>query len=241
MLGLETKSRSVARVTPPLASLGHTAALVGVMLAVAITGTLLQHSGVPPASPATGASSVATRIGARYLPLLLVNGLLVLYVARLFRPKNVLSQLLGRGFSGPADALVDLLYASLTFALIVAIEALSRPLFAGRNAAVTALLPSTEAERLTWVLVASMVGFCEEVVYRGYLQVQFSAFTRSALFGTVLQAALFGLAHLEQGAGAALKIAVYGLVLGALARRRGSLLPAIACHIGIDLASGLLR
>jgi len=211
------------------------------MLAVATAGTLLEHAGSRQAASVVHPSSAGDRIWGQYLPLLLVNGLLVLYVARLFRPRNVLPQLIGRGFRGSADDLVDLLYASLAFAFIVAVEALTRSLFAGRNAAVSALLPSTEAERLTWLFVASSVGFCEEVVYRGYLQTQLSAFTRSARLGVLLQAALFGVAHLEQGAGAALRIGVYGLVLGALARHRGSLVPGIACHIGIDLAGGLLH
>jgi len=170
-----------------------------------------------------------------------VNGLLVLYVARLFRPRNALPQLLGRRWRSPADAAIDLLCACVAFALIIALEALTRPLFAGRNAAVSALLPSTEAERLSWLLVAPIVGFCEEVVYRGYLLVQLSALTRSAALGLVLQALLFGLAHLEQGAGAALRIGVYGALLGLLTLRGQSLRAGIACHIAIDLASGLLR
>ncbi len=241
-MGIETQPRAASGVAPPLASRAHTAALVGVILAVAITCTLLQPASAPQpeASSAARASPSATRICEQYLPLLLVNGLLVLYVARLFRARNVLPGLVGRRWRSPADAVVDLLYALLAFALIVAIEMLTGPLLAGRNAAVSALLPSTEAERLTWLLVAAGVGFCEEVVYRGYLQTQLSAFTRSALLGLLLQATLFGLAHLEQGPGSALRIGVYGLVFGALARQRGSLLPGIACHIGIDLASGLV-
>jgi uncharacterized protein len=238
-VGIEAQPRAGS--IGALASLGHTAALIGVMLAVALTGTLLQRAGAPVASSAAPAGFSASRIWGQYAPLLLVNALLVLYVARLFRPRNVLLELIGRRFGGPADAVLDLLYASLALGLILAIEALTRPLLAGRNAAVSALLPSTEAERLTWLLVACGVGFCEEVVYRGYLQTQLSAFTRSATLGLVLQAALFALAHLEQGAGAALRTGIYGLILGALARHRGSLLPGIVCHIGIDLAGGLLR
>lgn len=238
-MGIEAQPRAGS--IGALASLGHTAALIGVMLAVALTGTLLQRAGAPVASSAAPAGFSASRIWGQYAPLLLVNALLVLYVARLFRPRNVLLELIGRRFGGPADAVLDLLYASLALGLILAIEALTRPLLAGRNAAVSALLPSTEAERLTWLLVACGVGFCEEVVYRGYLQTQLSAFTRSATLGLVLQAALFALAHLEQGAGAALRTGIYGLILGALARHRGSLLPGIVCHIGIDLAGGLLR
>jgi uncharacterized protein len=235
-LGIETETSHDER---ELAPLWHTAALIAVMLAVAAVGTLLQHAGVPElASPASKASGA--RIFSQYLPLLLVNGLLVLYVARLFRPRNVLRHLLGRCWRGPEAALLDLLCASLALGAIVAIEALTAPLFLGRNAAVSALLPSTGAERLTWILVAATVGFCEEVVYRGYLQTQLSAFTRNPLLGLLLQAALFGLAHLEQGGGAAWRIAVYGLILGALVRYRGSLLPAVVCHIAIDLASGLM-
>ena len=226
--------------TPPLAPLGHTLALVAVIVAVAITGTLLQYA-APQLSAVRPEGPRIARIASVYLPVLLVNGLLVLYVARLFRPRNVLPDLLGRRFRNLADALVGVCHAALALALIVAIETLTRPLFAGRNAAVSALLPSTEAERLTWLLVALAVGFCEEVVYRGYLQVQLSAFTHSPAWGLVLQAVLFGLAHLEQGLGAALRIGVYGLILGQLARQRASLLPGIACHVAIDVASGLWR
>jgi len=51
---------------------------------------------------------------------------------------------------------------------------------------------------------------------------------------------LFGLAHAQQGAFAALRIAAYGLLLGALAHFRRSLLPCIACHVGIDLVAAVV-
>ena len=129
-----------------LASPWHTAALIAVMLAVATAGTLLEHAGSRQAASVVHPSSAGDRIWGQYLPLLLVNGLLVLYVARLFRQRSALFQLLGRSVRGAADVLVDLLCASLVFVLIVALEALLQPLLAGRNAALSALLPSTEAE-----------------------------------------------------------------------------------------------
>jgi len=239
-LGIESDPQPDARVAPPLASLGHTGALIGVMLAVAVTGTIMTQTGTNPELPQAHTGLPIARVWLQYLPLLSVSALLVSYVARLFRPRNVLPELLGRLWRGPTDLLVDVLYALLTFTLIVVLETLMRPLFAGRNAAVSPLLPSTEAERLTWWLVASVVGFCEEVVYRGYLQTQLSAFTRSSAWGILLQALLFGLAHLDQGAGSALRIGGYGLLLGILARQRASLLPGIVCHVGLDLAAGLL-
>jgi membrane protease YdiL (CAAX protease family) len=230
-------------VAPALASRGHTFALVAVILAVAVTGTWLQHSGVSQAAAAARARAPtsAERILTQYLPLLLVNAGLVLYVARLFRGRNVLPELMGRPVRGPRDALTDALHAVLAFFLILTLEALMRPWFAGRNAALSSLLPSTEAERLSWLLVASSIGFCEEVVYRGYLQTQLSAFARSPALGVLLQALLFALAHLEQGLSAAARIGGYGLILGVLARERGRLLPGILCHVAMDLASGLLR
>ncbi|WP_437760941.1 CPBP family intramembrane glutamic endopeptidase [Sorangium sp. So ce1389] len=56
-----------------------------------------------------------------------------------------------------------------------------------------------------------------------------------------MQAALFGLAHGEQGWGAMARIAAYGLAFGALARWRQSLWPGILCHAWTNLASGLLH
>jgi membrane protease YdiL (CAAX protease family) len=36
-------------------------------------------------------------------------------------------------------------------------------------------------------------GFCEEAIFRGYLMQQFSARTKSAILGVILQGAVFGL------------------------------------------------
>ena len=55
----------------------------------------------------------------------------------------------------------------------------------------------------------------------------------------MLQALLFGMAHGGQGLAIALRFAVYGVMLGAFAYCRRSLIPGIACHAGIDVASGV--
>jgi membrane protease YdiL (CAAX protease family) len=172
----------------------------------------------------------------------LVNWGLVLYVSRLFRAHNALPDLLGRRWLGVRQLGVDLALAFAVFTFVEAFEALlACALGAGRNAALAGLRPSTEAERLTWILVAVSVGFCEEVVYRGYLQRQLSALAGRPSFGIVLSALLFGVAHAEQGVGSAVRIAGYGLALGVLARARRSLLPGIVCHVAIDLASAFVR
>ncbi len=219
-----------------LAPRWHTALLVLLLLSVATCGTLLQHyagSGSVPAKP------VNAGISSQYLPLLVVNAGLVLYTCRLFRASNALPSLLGERWHTLRRACTDLALALLACALIQVLETLAAHHFgAGRNAAVAALLPRTGAERLVWVLVASSVGFCEEVVYRGYLLTQLTAFTGSPHWGVLLQAVLFGIAHAEQGLASALRIAGYGLVFGILAQLRKSLLPGIISHVTIDLAAG---
>lgn len=230
------------RYRAPLAPAWHTAALVGLLLAVAITGTLLQPTGTQNSASSALPTTTLAKISARYLPLLLVNWGLLLYTTRVGRKRSALGDLLSEGARPFSRSALALLLGIACFAAILGAEALfTAQLAAGRNAAISSLLPSTGAERLTWLLVAVSVGFCEEVVYRGYLQTQLAAFTRSPALGIILQAVLFGLAHLEQGPRMALRIALYGLLFGLLAHFRRSLWPGIVGHTLLDLSAAFLR
>ena len=102
------------------------------------------------------------------------------------------------------------------------------------------MLPQTWFEMVTWVLLSLTGGFCEEVIFRGYLQRQFSAFTRSLVGGIVFQAIAFGLSHGYQGWKLMALIALYGACFGALAHWRSSLRPGIVGHALQDIAGGLL-
>jgi membrane protease YdiL (CAAX protease family) len=224
------------------APLWHTLALVGLILAVAVTGTLLAPAASAEVAVRVERASGSARMVTQYLPLLLVNSGLLLYVSRLFQAHSVLPELLGRRWQSAARAGADLALALGLALLIELLETLwAYHLGVRRNAAAAALLPHTASERFAWLFVAVTVGFCEEVVYRGYLQRQLAAFSGSRSGGLVLQALLFGIAHADQGGPAALRLAAYGLLFGALASFRHSLLPGIACHIALDLAAGFLR
>jgi hypothetical protein len=102
------------------------------------------------------------------------------------------------------------------------------------------LLPHGGAEVAVYLLMALTAGICEEVIYRGYLQRQFTALTSSAAAGIVLQSAVFGICHAYQGFGMVLTISIYGCFFGILAHWRGSLRPGIIAHCLQDGAGGLL-
>jgi hypothetical protein len=101
------------------------------------------------------------------------------------------------------------------------------------------LLPRTSLEMAVWIAVSVTAGFCEEAVFRGYLQRQFHALTGNAAIAVLAQAALFGIAHGYQGIKNALVITVLGLLYGLLALGRGNLRPGMIAHAWSDLYAGL--
>lgn len=106
---------------------------------------------------------------------------------------------------------------------------------------VASMLPRTALEIFVWILVSISAGFCEEFVYRGYLQRQFAAMTRSGATGVVLQAVVFGVSHGYQGWKQVVIIAVLGALFGLLAQWRQSLVPGMAAHAWADIYSGWLN
>jgi hypothetical protein len=108
---------------------------------------------------------------------------------------------------------------------------------AGQN--VRYLLPQNHLEIFLWVLTSMTAGTCEEIIFRGYFQKQFIAWTGSITVGVLLTAAGFGGAHIYQGWRSAIIIAVYGLLFGILAEMRKSLRPGMMTHAWHDGFVGL--
>jgi uncharacterized protein len=106
--------------------------------------------------------------------------------------------------------------------------------------AVKYMFPQSPFEMIVWVLLAVTAGFCEETVFRGYLQRQFLAVTRNPWVAAVLQAFVFGWVHLYQGAKSAIVITVYGIMFGLLAAIRKSTRPGMIQHASQDSLAGIL-
>ncbi len=106
--------------------------------------------------------------------------------------------------------------------------------------AVLQLAPTNSREIAGWVLLCLLVGVAEELVFRGYLQRQFTAWARgAAAAGVVFSALLFGAAHGYEGVRSMFLLAVFGAFFSLLALFRRSLRAGIFAHSWHDIAAGL--
>jgi membrane protease YdiL (CAAX protease family) len=103
----------------------------------------------------------------------------------------------------------------------------------------TAMLPHSTLELAVWIAMAMTAGFCEELIFRGYLMHQFASWTGSPVLAIALQGIIFGLVHGYQGK-VMIIIVLIGWLFGALAWWRGSLLPGMFAHGVQDTIGGIL-
>jgi membrane protease YdiL (CAAX protease family) len=160
-----------------------------------------------------------------------------------------LKDLVGGKWKSPEDGLIDAaiavgfwIAAALVLVLAAAAAGLVDPAkleAAKKN--VDVLKPIGSLESVMWVCLSITAGFCEEVMFRGYIQKQFAAWTRSDIAALLLQAIVFGVAHSYQGARLAFVVTVYGMMFGVLAHMRRSLRPGMMAHAMQDTLSGLVR
>jgi CAAX protease family protein len=102
------------------------------------------------------------------------------------------------------------------------------------------MLPQSHLEVFLWILTSLTAGICEEIIFRGYFQKQFIAWTGNVPAGILLSAAVFGAGHVYQSGKSAVIIAVYGLLFGILAEMRKSLRPGMMTHAWHDGFVGLV-
>lgn len=107
--------------------------------------------------------------------------------------------------------------------------------------AVVQLAPSNGKEMVSWLLLCVLVGIAEELVFRGYLQQQFTAWSRGAAVGGVaFSAMMFGAAHGYEGVRAMFLFTAFGVLFSLLALFRRNLRAGIFAHSWHDAIAGLM-
>ncbi len=190
-------------------------------------------------SPSTGLSSL-DRI-ANYATIFVWEWLTVAFIAWGVRKRgHRLADLTGGRWKS-AGAFGRELKISLLFLLGAAIVlgALRWALRDTTGQGLRNLLPDGPIEMTIWLALSATAGFCEETIFRGYLQQQFARLTHSLAAGLVLQAVLFGTCHGYQGVKSAFVIGVYGCLFGLLANYMQNLRPGMMAHFLQDSMAGL--
>ena len=107
--------------------------------------------------------------------------------------------------------------------------------------AVLRLAPSNGTEIACWILLCLVVGVAEELVFRGYLQKQFTAWSRdTAAVGVALSSITFGAAHGWEGVRSMFMLTIFGVFFSLLALFRKSLRAGILAHGWHDVFMGLM-
>jgi uncharacterized protein len=185
-----------------------------------------------------------------YLVTMLWEWLMVGYVLLGIRIRKArLRDLIGGRWASPEDALIDVgLGAATCLGIYILLALLALPLGMLKNAGQTLqdskqnlqfLAPGSGFELGVFLALCMTAAICEEIIFRGYFQRQFSAWGNSAVIGILVQAVLFGSSHGYEGSARMLMIAGEGVLLGAVAYWRKGLRPGMFAHFGQDAIAGI--
>lgn len=164
----------------------------------------------------------------------------VLLGVRLHR--SPLSTVLGERWRSMTDVARDIGIAT-AFWLISAIllsALIGHSKAAAQSDVVQALLPRGPLESGLWVALSVTAGICEEAIFRGYIQRQLIAYSKSVPMGIGGTAIFFGAGHAYKGGAGAIGIVAFGLLFGILAYWRKSVRPGMIAHAFSDAFAGLL-
>jgi membrane protease YdiL (CAAX protease family) len=164
------------------------------------------------------------------------------------RSGGSLRELIGGRWHSVEDFLVD--YAISCDAWLGALMMIALAAFAmGMNHAgnlgdaqkqIGFLAPQNTLEIFLWICLSATAGFCEEVLFRGYFQKQFTRLLGCRWSALAVVSILFGLGHGYEGAQRMVLIALLGFAFGLMSLLRRSLRPAMMAHTLQDTISGLL-
>ena len=221
-----------------IASVRHSLIFVGIVAAVAAAGYVAQHRQVA----GGGLAASHARVIPIYLSAAALDWLLLLFTWRGLRSHGVgLGSLIRGRWASARDVARDVALAALTWGVIAAAVTGVKALVGhGHEKTLGVLLPRTPLEIGVWVFVSVTAGFCEELVFRGYVQRQLQAFTGSVPAAVLGQALVFAAMHAYQGWRAVTQIIVVGVLFGLLAVWRRTLRVGMIAHGWEDIWAGWL-
>lgn len=219
---------------PLLAPWWHTVILIAVLLLASVNGTRGKH-------PLAAENKVL-----QYLWSMAWEWMLVGFVWLGTGKRIRLRDLIGGRWATVEDFFLDLVYAGAFWMCALAVLGMGAKLMqldqAGKIEAMRKqlgfLTPGTNLELALWFCLSTTAGFCEEIIFRGYLQRQFAAIGNSMLLGVVISAVVFGASHGYEGTARMILIGIYGLMFGLLAWWRKSLRAGMMAHAWHDALSG---
>ncbi len=226
----------------PVAAMPHTFVLIVVLLVMSALGAGTQQEFL----------SREGRMNIYLFTLAWEWGLMLYVIWGLRRRRVKLAQLIGGRWSSSQDVLRDIgiavgfwITASAVLGAVGYLLGLTHGAQMGEAKKLNQLLPRGALEVTVWIALSASAGFCEEIIFRGYLQRQFSALAGRLWVGVAAQAALFGAAHGYEGWRRMVLIAIYGALFSALAQWRRSLRPGMIGHALQDslaaLATGVFK
>ena len=217
-----------------IAPVWHTILLLVFLAIPLIAGLILQNRETSSNQIFANHSTVMLRF---YLPVLVSEWLLVLYIwAGLRRCGMTIKALIGGRWKSSRDVAVDLGLAVGIWIGMLGIQLGLEPLLGPSHAKSANILPESALETVVWIVVSCTAGFVEELVFRGYLQTQFTRFGLPAGLAIVAQALVFALDHAYEGRNAVIVIIAFALLFGVIASWRKSLRPGIIGHAWYDIA-----
>ncbi len=219
-----------------LAPWWHSVLLISLLLLASVGGMRGQHP------LASGGSRLPEYIATMIWEWMLV-GLVWLGIRKRIRMR----ELIGGRWANWEDFFLDVVYAAAFWGCALLVLGGAAKLMhldqGGKMEAMRKslgfLAPGSRLELAVWFCTSTTAGFCEEIIFRGYLQRQFAAMLGdSMLVGVLLSALVFGASHGYEGAARMALIALYGFMFGLLAWWRKSLRPGMIAHAWHDALSG---
>jgi membrane protease YdiL (CAAX protease family) len=230
-------SEAETKVRPePVASGRHTLVFFMIVAAVMIAGFSAQHRQVAGGGLVESHAAVIPV----YVSVTVMNWLLVFFVWKGIRKRGVtVASLIGGRWGHVRELLRDVGIAALFWGIFAAVAwSVHALLGEGQAKSVDILLPQTAVEILAWIATSISAGFCEELVFRGYLQRQLLAFGKSRGLAVLGQGVVFGVMHAYQGWRAVVSISVLGVLFGGLAVWRNTLRVGMVAHAWQDIWAG---